>query len=189
MNKLSEYLTAAIMSVVVLSPSSASSDLSVGEDEERDTAAHVLPVLDFRTWPGDAFYESVMSRLDALTKTHSQDRGQVMLDLAELYLSQMLITEAQSFVFAAARIDLEKSDRFFALSDAAKLLRGAPVESFGESPLNDELRQDHALWRSLQALATSDNEMLRQNIDGALLALSFQSDCNMHAPDIARHAF
>lgn len=135
----------------------------------------VSPNLDFRRWPDNGFVESVTSRVDALASAHAADRSAVMLDLAEIYLAQMLTSEAESFIEAVPIPDRTGSDRYFALRDAVDLLRGRPVDDFEASPLIAREREDAALWRSLFALATSENEMLRSNLEGALIALSQQS--------------
>lgn len=167
------------LSIFLFVPWQARSELSVGggqQMEEDLIRSHPLsPSLDFRRWPDDGFWESVISRGDALTAAHAADRSAVMLDLAEIYLSQMLTSEAESFIEAVNEADRIGSDRYFALRDAVDLLRGRPVAEFGASPLIGEDRHDAALWRSLYGLATNDNAMLRDSLQGALRALSVQS--------------
>lgn len=131
--------------------------------------------MDLRRWPEDGFYEAVVSRLHALTEAHAAEKGAVMLDLAELYLSQMLTVEAESFVEAASATNWLTTARFAALRDAVDLLRGRPLQDVEASPLTVEDRRDYALWRSLNRLAQSDAEVQFSELRGALIGLRYQS--------------
>lgn len=135
----------------------------------------LLAEMDLRRWPADGFYESVMSRLHEMTEAHAAEKGAVMLDLAELYLSQMLTVEADSFVEAASETNWLTSARFAALRDAVDLLRGRPLLDVEASPLTVEDRHDHALWRSLNRLAQTDAEIHFDELRGALIGLRYQS--------------
>ncbi len=135
----------------------------------------LLPSMDFRRWPDDAFFEAKMSLTDALSSAHADERGAVMLDLAELHLGQMLTVEAQSFVEAAKSSGWMETDRYTALHDAVKLLMSDPVENIETSPLVTEDRPDRSLWLSLNGIATGDPIVLSQNLQGALVGLSYQN--------------
>lgn len=135
----------------------------------------LLAEMDLRRWPSDGFYESVMSRLHEMTEAHAAEKGAVMLDLAELYLSQMLTVEADSFVQAASETNWLTSARFAALRDAVDLLRGRSLLDVEASPLTVEGRRDNALWRTLNRLAQTDGEINVDELQGALIGLRFQS--------------
>lgn len=143
--------------------------------EDATGSADLSDDLDFRRWPEDGFVETVLSRMDALTSAHAGDRAEVMLDLAEIYLAQMLTREAESFVAAAEQAQRQGTSRYFALRDAVNLLRGIPAADFDQSPLNASVRLDVGLWRSLHGLALGDEAALRNNLAHGLTGLSFQS--------------
>ena len=140
---------------------------------EEDIA--LLPSMDFRRWPDDGFFETRMSLTDALSSAHADERGAVMLDLAELHLGQMLTVEAQSFIEAAKNNGWMETDRYTALHDAAKLLTSEPVDDIEISPLIAEDRPDRSLWLSLNSIANGDAAGLSENLQGALVALSYQN--------------
>lgn len=135
----------------------------------------LLHAMDLRRWPDDGFFETRMSLTDALGSAHATELGAVKLDLAELYLAQMLTVEAESFVTAAKAHGWMESDRYIALHDAAKLLRGEAVDNFETSPLAVADRPDRGLWISLNSIATGDAATLDENLQGALVGLSYQN--------------
>lgn len=172
--------------ILLLAPGAALAELppglSVGEAQDGTALEDVpperldlLPAMDVRRWPDDGFFETHISLLDALSSAHSEERGAVMLDLAELYLGQMLTIEAADFVAAAEQTAWVESPRYTALNDAVRLLRGMPVVDADTSPLLSEGRQDRALWASLHGIASGDARMLAENLRTALVGLAFQS--------------
>ncbi len=143
--------------------------------ELNDDDITLLPAMDFRRWPEDGFFETKMSLVDALSYAHADERGAVLLDLAEIYLSHMLTAEAQSLVEGAKEGGWMDTDRYVALHDAVTLLRGGLVEEIETSPLAAEDRPDHGLWLSLNAIAAGDAKTLSDNLPGALIGLSYQN--------------
>lgn len=176
MKNLSIYLALAALIFLASRAFSDLADGGAGYAREFDDGERIIfDDFDLRRWPEDGFFESVVSRVDALSVTHASDRSAVMLDLSEIYLSHMLISEADSFIEAAAELNGAVSDRYFALQDAINLLRGRTVQEFGASPLVGDHRPDKALWKSLYALANNESDLLRDNLEAALIALGFQS--------------
>jgi tetratricopeptide (TPR) repeat protein len=131
--------------------------------------------LDLRNWPGATFYENYKALTHALSEAHGAVRTERLVDFAELYLSQMLTREALEIVTALEAPDVEASERFAAVRDAAFLLNGKAIEAFAASPLADEKREDRALWHVLQAISDSDLGQLSQHIDAGFSALGQQS--------------
>lgn len=135
----------------------------------------LLPAMDLRRWPDNAFFEAMVSRVNALSEAHAEEHGAVLLDLAELYLSQMLTVEAESFVRAAGETAWASSPRHAALRDAVNLLQGQPVAAIATSPLTDPIRPDRGLWLSLNGIAIGDGAKLDNHLQEGLVGLTFQS--------------
>lgn len=143
--------------------------------ETAPEAIELLPSMDFRRWPDNGFFETKMSLTDALSSAHADERGAVMLDLAELYLGQMLTVEARSLVDAAKINGWMETNRYTALHDAVKLLTSEPVENIEISPLVADGRPDRTLWLSLNSIASGDAVTLNENLPGALASLAYQN--------------
>ena len=168
-------VTAPVRAVSQDQDVNAKSFPTVSEVEVAPEDVELLPAMDFRRWPDDGFFETKMSLTDGLSSAHADERGAVMLDLAELHLGQMLTVEAQSFVEAAKSNGWMETDRYTALHDAVKLLTSEPIENIETSPLIAEDRQDRSLWLSLNAIASGDAGTLNENLPGALVSLSYQN--------------
>ena len=161
----SKEITAVFLFLLVSAPLHAETEeqtlMSADFPADQTTASaqediELLPSMDFRRWPDDGFFETRMSLTDALSSAHADERGAVMLDLAELHLGQMLTVEAQSFIDAAKNNGWMETDRYTALLDAVKLLTSEPVEDIDTSPLIAEDRPDRSLWLSLNSIASGD---------------------------------
>ncbi|PCH71433.1 MAG: hypothetical protein COC12_07435 [Rhodobacteraceae bacterium] len=127
---------------------------------------------DFRRWPAGQFYESFTKQVEVLGSTHGPERREVFLDLAELYLGQVMLVEATSILNTLTPKDEVPDPRWQALNDAARLLGGRSVE---DSPLMLPDRPDRGLWQALNAIAKSDETALRDSIDAGFSGLAYQS--------------
>lgn len=134
-----------------------------------------LPVLNLRRWPEERFYETLTERIDALSSAHGPERPGVFLDMAELYLGQMMVYEAASVLDAVVPESAAEAARLQVLTDAARLLGGQPADDILGSPLTDNSRRDRALWLALHAIAEGDAGMLRDNLGTGLAALIYQT--------------
>lgn len=127
---------------------------------------------DFRRWPAGQFYESFTRQIEVLGSTHGLERREVFLDLAELYLGQVMLIEVDSILNALAPKGEVPDLRWQALNDAARLLGGRSVE---DSPLMSPDRPDRGLWQALNAIAKSDEAALRDSIEAGFSGLAYQS--------------
>jgi tetratricopeptide (TPR) repeat protein len=127
---------------------------------------------DFRRWSAGRFYESFTEQIKVLGSTHGSERREVLLDLAELYLGQVMLTEAASVLKALTPKGEAPDPRWQALSDAALLLGG---QSVAKSPLMSPERPDRGLWQTLNAIAESDEATLRDSIEAGFSGLAYQS--------------
>jgi tetratricopeptide (TPR) repeat protein len=127
---------------------------------------------DLRRWPAGRFYESFTEQIDVLGRAHGSERRNVLLDLAELYLSQVMLSEATS-ILKTLTPEGETTDlRWRALLDVTRLLGGASVE---DSPLLLPERPDRGLWQALNAIAESDEATLRESMEAGFAGLAYQS--------------
>ena len=131
--------------------------------------------MDLPRWPADGFHRQLAQRIEALSAAHGSERVHVFLDMAELYLGQALLYEAGSILDGVEPRAPEDTRRWRALRDAVRLLGGMPSLDIGGSPLTAPSRPDRGMWLTLQAIATDDEVMLRNNLAGALGALAYQS--------------
>jgi hypothetical protein len=136
--------------------------------QDIDLMAH----MDLRRWPSDRFYETLTEHINALGRNHGPERRGVLLDLAELYLGQVMLDEAASTLNALMPKGTVPDHRWQALNDAARLLNGRPV---AESPLALPARPDRGLWLTLNAIAEGDEAALRGNIEDGFDGLAYQS--------------
>ena len=131
--------------------------------------------LDLRHWPASTFHRDLKDNIAGLGAAHGPEKESVLLDLAEIYLTHMLVFEAASVLEGVAPLTPAQAWRHNALLHATRLLEGQPVEDFETSPLADPNRPDTAYWRTLQAIAVGDLEALNTNIEPCFRALLHQS--------------
>ncbi len=134
-------------------------------------AVDLMADMDFRRWPTGRFYASFNGRIEALSATHGQERRKVLLDLAELYLGQVMLGEAKSVLNTLTPENGAADPRWQALNDAARLLAGQSVTA---SPLALPERPDRGLWLTLNAIAEGDEAGLRDNIEAGFAGLAYQ---------------
>ena len=96
-----------------------------------------------------------------------------MQDVAELYLSHLMLPESQS---AAAAVDADRLPdgqraRLRSITDAIGLLGGSYVASETMSPLLSEENLTHGLWQFLEAVQSEDTEALESSVALAFHAL------------------
>ncbi|WP_372884240.1 tetratricopeptide repeat protein [Shimia sp.] len=133
-----------------------------------------LPIMDLRTWPANRFKTAFVQQIITLSSAHGPEKPSVLLDFAELYLSQMMLYEAQSVLSDVRPQNFAQEIRHKALREAAALLAGSPVGSVDESPLMDPTRPDSAFWLSLHAIATSDGALLNDSLTDGFVGLTHQ---------------
>ena len=131
--------------------------------------------LDLRRWPEERFYENLTAQIDALSKTHGVEGKAVLMDIAEIYMGQMMIYEAGDVLDSFEGIEPELETRLMALRHARSLLDGFEVAEFASSPLAAKTRVDRAFWASLQAIASGDPVLLSENLEPGLLGLMHQT--------------
>ena len=131
--------------------------------------------MDLRRWPADGFHHHLTQRIEALSAAHGPERVRVFLDMAELYLGHALLYEARSILDEVAPKAPGETRRWRAMRDAVRLLAGEPAPDFGGSPLVAASRTDRGMWLTLQAIATGDEVMLRNNLADALEVLADQT--------------
>lgn len=125
-------------------------------------------------WPQARFQPDLTGRIQALSVAHGPERPGVFLDMAELFLAQMLLPEARSILDGVTPEVARDRRRWRAMSDAVRLLAGDVAPDLSGSPLSEPGRQDRSLWLVLQAIAAGDAQMLRDNLDGVPGALARQ---------------
>ncbi len=133
-----------------------------------------LPFIDLRTWPSNRFHAAFARQVITLSSAHGPEKPATLLDFAELYLTQMMLYEAGSTLKGTVPQNFAQEIRHKALSEAAGLLAGTPVESVQGSPLMDLARPDRAFWVSLHAIASSDGELLNSNLADGFVGLTHQ---------------
>lgn len=131
--------------------------------------------LDLQHWETATFHADLSSAIIALSAAHGASKSAVMLDIAEIYLTHMLLYEARTTLIGLNPTTPEQTRRFHALSDATSLLSGQAVETFDTSALNAPARPDREFWRALQAIAVADAGMLSANIRSSFAGLGLQS--------------
>jgi len=148
-----------------------------GAPQDRPSeAVKLMPWLDLRRWPADKFREALTGQVVRLSTSHGKELHDTVLDVAELYLSQMMLDEAESVLGSMAGEASATSHRFVALRDALELLRGRAIsEKASRSPLIDASRPDRDLWLTLDAVARGDAVALYRHAKGAFRALTYQS--------------
>ncbi|CUI95847.1 hypothetical protein [Cognatishimia activa] len=139
------------------------------------TGVQTLFDLDLRRWPEERFYENLTAQIDALSKTHGVEGKSVLMDIAEIYMGQMMIYEAGDVLASFEGIEPELETRLMALRHAHSLLDGYSVEDFASSPLAANTRVDRAFWAALQAIASGDPVLLSENLEPGLLGLMHQT--------------
>ncbi|SHH78368.1 tetratricopeptide repeat protein [Cognatishimia maritima] len=139
------------------------------------TGVQTLFDLDLRRWPEERFYENLSAQIDALSHSHGVEGRVVMMDIAEIYLGQMMLYEAGSVLEGINGAGASREMRLRALRDAHRLLDGYPVDDFETSPLAAPNRVDRAFWAVLQAISSGDPVMLAENLEPGLLGLMHQT--------------
>lgn len=141
---------------------------------EPSTARQKFVEMDLLRWPVDGFYGAFNKLMNDLITAHGVEKPAVMLDFAELYLSQMLLSEAGSILDSIVPETKAQGRRHMALSQALSLLRGNPIKSLEQSPLIGTDRPDHAFWMTLEAIAKSDADGLTASIPAGFAAMVHQ---------------
>lgn len=131
--------------------------------------------LDLQHWKTATFHADLSSAIVALSAAHGASESAAMLDIAEIYLTHMLLYEAETTLDGFIPATPDQARRFLVLQHAISLLSGKPVEAFDTSALNAPERPDRGFWATLQAIATADAGMLSANIRESFAGLGFQS--------------
>ncbi|MDK3016723.1 hypothetical protein [Pseudodonghicola flavimaris] len=133
-----------------------------------------ITVLNLTRWPQQRFHEQLSQRIDALSTAHGPERPGVLLDMAEMFLAQMMLYEAGSVLDGVEPQGVRDRRRWRAMRDATDLLSGQAVTDLAESPLSDPARPDRGLWQVLQAIAAGEAGRLRDNLTALPGALAAQ---------------
>lgn len=147
------------------------------ETHQAEAAVEVAPAsgsMDLRRWPPDQFRALYVKAVSDLSAVQGAAQLPLLLDAAELFLSQMLVYEAQSTLEGVGPVPDGLAARHRALSDAAELLGGVPLKSPETSPLIHGGRTDTAFWNTLQAIAAGDPALLHTSLEPGFSALAGQ---------------
>jgi tetratricopeptide (TPR) repeat protein len=131
--------------------------------------------LDLQYWSTSTFHADLSQAIVALSEAHGAEQNAILLDIAEIYLTHMLLYEASTTLDGVVRKEAGQDQRYLAMRHAVSLLAGAAIEEFDASPLTLPERPDQAFWMSLQAIAASDLDMLSANIQSSFGGLGLQS--------------
>jgi len=125
--------------------------------------------MDLMHWERDAFYKNMTERIQALSTGFSTGRLIILLDIAELYLSQMMLPEARFVVedIEASELPNDQKYRLQQMTDSIAILEGSGIAVAENSPLFDPIRPDRQFWITLNAIALGDSMSLLDNIEGA----------------------
>ncbi len=126
-------------------------------------------------WPAGTFKQDLTALIGRISLSNGPETTGALMDAAGLYLSHMLLPEAASVLDSVVPEGAASGRRYRSLSDAVALLGGDPVDDFAASPLSEPSRKDSAFWASLQAISSSDIQLLRTNIEGSFVGLGLQS--------------
>lgn len=131
--------------------------------------------LDLQHWGTASFHNDLSGAIRALSAAHGATKDAVMLDIAEIFLTHMLLFEAETALHGVTPTTPAQTRRLLAVQHATALLSGQPVEEFQTSALNQPERPDRAFWAALQAIATADAGLLGTNIRDSFTGLGLQS--------------
>ncbi len=131
--------------------------------------------LDLQHWSTATFHADLSGAIVALSEAHGAEQSVAMLDIAEIFLTHMLLYEATTTLDGIEPNTPYQTQRFLALRHAASLLAGETIEDFDASPLNGPERPDRDFWMSLQAIAIADVDMLNISIKSSFAGLGLQS--------------
>ena len=147
-----------------------------GDSDQSETSPHFsrIAYLDLRNWDWTRFHENYKNQVVALSSSHGAERSTVLLDFAELFLSQMMLYEANSVLQGIEPGNDMQRQRHQALKQAAGLLDGSALETDENSPLLETNRPDQAFWKSLHAIATNDSVSLDESLAEGFVGMTFQ---------------
>ena len=132
-------------------------------------------VMDLRAWKPETFYDDSKQIVLSLGSAHGSEQQGIFLDAAELYLSHMLLLEAETALVDIEPVNPEHRLRHAALLHATQLLAGKKITEFKSSPLYARDRQDRAFWATLQAISAADDKLLRHHFRESFNGLGQQS--------------
>lgn len=134
--------------------------------------------MDLNRWSAAGFHNDLKQQIETLSSAHGSRNEDIMLNLAELYITHMLLYEASSVLTGITPVGKDAIRRHRTLSDAVRLLEGKPpaedAPEHSTSPLALPSRPDRAFWASLDAISTSDVLSLSLNIEPSFAGLSRQ---------------
>lgn len=149
-------------------------------EAQESPVVEVVPVpgdMDLRRWPADQFRALYLRAVSDFSAVQGGAQLPLMLDAAELFLSQMLIYEARTMLEGVGPIPDERHElavRYRALSDAAELLGGVALKAPETSPLLHGARTDAAFWNTLQAIGSENSALLRSSLEPGFAAMANQ---------------
>lgn len=120
--------------------------------------------MDLQYWPWDTFHEDFSQQIITLSNAHGPERPEILLNLAEIYLTQMMLYEARSVLEGIKTANSLQETRRLVMLQAIDLLQGDPLEDPDTTPLLSRSRPDRAFWLSLHAIAVGDGPMLDENL-------------------------
>jgi hypothetical protein len=125
--------------------------------------------MDLMRWANESFYKDMTDRVQALSAGFSTGRLIVLLDIAELYLSQMMMLEARFVVedIEVSELPGDQKVRWQQMVDVIAILERGGLAGTENSPLFDQTRRDRQFWIVLNAIALGDSTSLVENIEGA----------------------
>lgn len=142
---------------------------------DRTISVNWRHALETTRWNGIGFYEAYTANVARLSAAFGDEIPSIMLDIAELYLSHMMIVEARSALVDIVPASDKQARRKTALQNAAHVLSGQPFLTSDLGMLGDQNRPDQSLWLALNAIASDDTKTLERELQNAFLALPQQS--------------
>ncbi|MCI5097396.1 MAG: hypothetical protein MRY77_13855 [Rhodobacteraceae bacterium] len=175
-HRISVAFLAAVLGTAPLGLATAKTDMT----QDLATAQFGTPEdtsrkdLDLRHWPENMFRDNVAMLIRELSDAHGPEKPAVMMNLTELYLSQMLLFEAETALAGTRPQSQKMNQRYRALKDATALLAGRPLADITTSPLTFEMRPDRSFWLTLHAIAASDPKLLKENLALGFAGMVYQ---------------
>lgn len=137
--------------------------------------------LDLERWTRADFHKNISTKTLELTTAYEYQRFDVFLDIAEVFLSQMLLVEAKSVLQDIESDKAYNKNRWQALSDAVDILTLTPIPDDMISPLFSPAQKGRNFWRTLNAIASGDASALQDHLRAGIVDLTDQSPAVVEA--------
>lgn len=126
-------------------------------------------------WDETELHKGYSAAVEALGSAFGKEKEILLIEMAELYLSHMLLQESKSLLLQVDEgklgggFDRKLTD----LNHALNLLSNSPKEIESSSGLFSPGRSDRAVWVFLRAIREGNSVNLKEGLDGIIEGLSF----------------